>query len=125
MISLKLKYKGGKELIKDTMRYKVNQIKKQPKGIKYIKLYEGLCKEAAMYGKRIDYKSKTFIERFYNNNKRVLQDMRTSEIIEGLKMLNLINLISIDSDYIRMNHYKIILSLYYRKRKNNNKKIIC
>ena len=115
-MSLNIKYKDGRELIiKDTMRYKVNQIKKQPKGIKYIKLYEGLCKEAARYGKRIDYKSKEFIERFYNNNRKVLQNMRTSEIIEGLKMLNLINLISIDGDYIKMNHYKIILYLYYRK----------
>lgn len=125
MINLNIKYKGGRKLIIDTMGHKVNQIKKQPKGIKYIKLYEGLCKEAAKYGKRIDYKSKAFIERFYNNNRKVLQNMRTSEIIEGLKMLNLINLISIESDYIKMNHYKTILSLYYRKRNNNNKKIIC
>jgi len=123
MIILERKYKNYTEvMIKDTMKYKVNQIKKQPKGEKYIKLYEGLCKEAARYGKRIDYKSKDFLERFYNNNKKVLQDMITSEIIEGLKMLNLINLISIDSNYIKMNHYKIILALYYKKR--DNKKTI-
>jgi len=45
------------------------------------------------------------------DNKKSLQDMRICEIIEGLKMLNLIELITINEDSIKLNDYKALLKL--------------
>ena len=48
-----------------------------------------------------------------NNNeyKKVLKNMRVCEIIEGFKMLNLIELITINEDSIKLNDYKALLQL--------------
>lgn len=90
-------------------RDKIQKMWKQPKGNKYIKLYDGLCRYAIKHGNNINYKTEKFLNDFYNDNKEVLQDMRICEIIEGLKMLNLIELISIDDDSIKITDYKAVL----------------
>ena len=87
------------------------QILKQPKGEKYYMLYSGLCSYVIKHGNRIIYRTKEFIEEFYNDNKKALRNMRICEIIEGFKMLNLINLIIINEEYIRVNHYKHVLHM--------------
>ena len=92
-------------------REKIRKILKQPKGEKYYILYSGLCSYAVKHENRIDYRTKKFINEFYNENKKVLKNMRVCEIIEGFKMLNLINLITIHEDYIRVNHYKYVLRM--------------
>ncbi len=92
-------------------REKIRKILKQPKGEKYYMLYSGLCSYAVKHENRINYRTKKFINEFYNDNKRVLKNMRICEIIEGFKMLNLINLITIQEDYIRVNHYKYVLHM--------------
>ena len=56
-------------------------------------------------------KTKGFTDEFYNDNKKILKSMRICEIIEGFKMLNLINLITINEEYIRINHYKDVLRM--------------
>lgn len=89
-------------------REKVRKILKQPKGEKYYKLYSGLCSYAVKHENRINYRTKEFINDFYNENKKALKNMRICEIIEGFKMLNLINLISIKEEYIRVNYYKYV-----------------
>ena len=92
-------------------RDKIQKMWKQPKGNKYIKLYDGLCRYAIKHGNNINYKTEKFLNDFYNDNKEVLQDMRICEIIEGLKMLNLIELISIDDDSIKITGYKAVLQI--------------
>ena len=92
-------------------REKIYKMLKQPKGNKYIKLYDGLCRYAIKHGNNINYKIEKFLNDFYNDNKEVLQDMRICEIIEGLKMLNLIGLISIDDDSIKITDYKAVLQI--------------
>ena len=89
-------------------REKISQILKQPKGEKYYMLYSGLCSYAFKHENKINYRTKEFINEFYNENKKVLKNMRICEIIEGFKMLNLINLISIKEEYIRVNYYKYV-----------------
>lgn len=92
-------------------REKMHKIMKQPKGNKYIELYYGLCRYAIKHGNKINYRTERFIYDFYNDNKEKLQDMRICEIIEGLKMLNLIELITINEDSIKLNDYKALLQL--------------
>ena len=92
-------------------RAKIRKILKQPKGEKYYMLYSGLCSYAVKHGNRINYRTKGFIDEFYNDNKKILKSMRICEIIEGFKMLNLINLITIKEEYIRINHYKDVLRM--------------
>ena len=92
-------------------REKIRKILKQPKGEKYYMLYSGLCSYAVKHENRINYRKKEFINDFYNENKKVLKNMRVCEIIEGFKMLNLINLITIHKDHIRVNHYKYVLHM--------------
>ncbi len=92
-------------------REKIYKMLKQPKGNKYIKLYGGLCRYAIKYGNNINYKTEKFLNDFYNDNKELLQDMRICEIIEGLKMLNLIELINIDDDSIKITDYKAVLQI--------------
>ena len=92
-------------------RDKIQKMWKQPKGNKYIKLYDGLCRYAIKHGNNINYKTEKFLNDFYNDNKEVLQDMRICEIIEGLKMLNLIELIRIDDDSIKITDYKAVLQI--------------
>lgn len=92
-------------------RDKIQKIWKQPEGNKYIELYYGLCRYVIKHGNRISYKTEKFINEFYNDNKKSLQDMRICEIIEGLKMLNLIELITINEDSIKLNDYKALLQL--------------
>lgn len=89
-------------------RNKIQKIWKQPKGNKYVELYEELCRYAVKHGNRINYRTKEFINDFYNENKKVLKNMRICEIIEGFKMLNLINLISIKEEYIRVKYYRYV-----------------
>ena len=89
-------------------REKIRKILKQPKGEKYYMLYSGLCSYAFKHENRINYRTKEFINDFYNENKKALKNMRICEIIEGFKMLNLINLISIKEEYIRVNYYKYV-----------------
>lgn len=92
-------------------REKVYKMLKQPKGNKYIKIYDGLCRYAIKYGNNIDYRTEKFLNDFYKDNKEALQDMRICEIIEGLKMLNLIELINIDDDSIKITDYKAVLQI--------------
>lgn len=92
-------------------RIKVYKMMKQPKGNKYIELYYGLCRYAIKHGNKINYRTERFINDFYNDNKEKLQDMRICEIIEGLKMLNLIELINIDEDSIKITDYKAVLQI--------------
>lgn len=92
-------------------RDKIQKMWKQPKGNKYIKLYDGLCRYAIEHGNNMNYKTEKFLNDFYNDNKEVLQDMRICEIIEGLKMLNLIELINIDDDSIKITDYKAVLQI--------------
>ena len=92
-------------------REKIQKMWKQPKGTKYVKLYEGLCRYAIKHGNNINYRTEKFLNDFYKDNKEVLQDMRICEIIEGLKMLNLIELINIDEDSIRIIDYKDVLQI--------------
>ena len=92
-------------------REKIRKILKQPKGEKYYMLYSGLCSYAVKNENRINYRTKKFINEFYNENKKVLKNMRICEIIEGLKMLNLIELITINEDSIKLNDYKALLQL--------------
>ena len=84
---------------------------KQPKGNKYIKLYDGLCRYAIKHGNNINYRTEKFLNDFYKDNKEALQDMRICEIIEGLKMLNLIELINIDDESIKIIDYKAVLQI--------------
>ena len=90
---------------------KIRKILKQPKGEKYYMLYSGLCSYAVKHGNRINYRTKGFTDEFYNDNKKILKSMRICEIIEGFKMLNLINLITINGEYIKINHYKHVLHM--------------
>ena len=92
-------------------REKIQKMWKQPKGTKYVKLYEGLCRYAIKHGNNINYRTEKFLNDFYKDNKEALQDMRICEIIEGLKMLNLIELINIDEDSIRIIDYKAVLQI--------------
>ena len=92
-------------------RDKIQKMWKQPKGTKYVKLYEGLCRYAIKHGNNINYRTEKFLNDFYKDNKEVLQDMRICEIIEGLKMLNLIELINIDKDSIKIIDYKAVLQI--------------
>ena len=92
-------------------RDKIQKIWKQPEGNKYIELYYGLCRYVIKHGNRINYKTEKFINDFYNDNKKSLQDMRICEIIEGLKMLNLIELINIEENSIKITDYKALLQL--------------
>ena len=92
-------------------RDKIQKMWKQPKGTKYVKLYEGLCRYAIKHGNNINYRTEKFLNDFYNDNKEVLQDLRICEIIEGLKMLNLIELINIDEDSIKIIDYKAVLQI--------------
>lgn len=92
-------------------RDKIKKMWKQPKGNKYIELYYGLCRYAIKDGNKINYRTERFINDFYNDNKEKLQDMRICEIIEGLKMLNLIELINIDDDSIKITDYKAVLQI--------------
>ena len=70
-----------------------------------------MCRYAIKHGNKINYRTERFINDFYNDNKEKLQDMRICEIIEGLKMLNLIELITINEDSIKLNDYKALLQL--------------
>lgn len=70
-----------------------------------------MCRYVIKHGNRINYKTEKFINEFYNDNKKSLQDMRICEIIEGLKMLNLIELINIDENSIKITDYKALLQL--------------
>lgn len=90
---------------------KIQKMWKQPKGNKYIELDEGLCRYAIKYGNNINYKTEKFRNDFYRDNKEALQEMRICEIIEGLKMLNLIDLINIDDDSIKIIDYKTVLQI--------------
>ena len=72
---------------RNNRRDKIQKIWKQPEGNKYIELYYGLCRYVIKHGNRINYKTEKFINDFYNDNKKSLEDMRICEIIEGLKML--------------------------------------
>ena len=90
---------------------KIQKMLKQPKGNKYIELYEGLCIYAIKHGNSINYKTEKILNDFYKDNKETLQDMRICEIIEGLKMLNLIELINIDDDSIKITDYKAVLQI--------------
>ncbi|PWM83095.1 MAG: hypothetical protein DBY41_00405 [Clostridium sp.] len=90
---------------------KIQKMWKQPKGNKYIELYEGLCRYAIKYGNNINYKTEKFRNDFYRDNKEALQEMRICEIIEGLKMLNFIDLINIDDDSIKIIDYKTVLQI--------------
>lgn len=92
-------------------REKIYKMLKQPKGNKYIKLYDGLCRYAIKHGNNIDYRTEKFLNDFYKDNKEALQDMRICEIIEGLKMLNFIELINIDDDSIKITDYKAVLQM--------------
>lgn len=92
-------------------REKIYKMLKQPKGNKYIKLYDGLCRYAIKHGNNINYRTEKFLNDFYKDNKETLQDMRICEIIEGLKMLNLIELINIDEDSIKITDYKAVLQI--------------
>lgn len=92
-------------------RDKIQKMWKQPKGTKYVKLYEGLCRYAIKHGNNINYRTERFLNDFFKDNKEVLQDMRICEIIEGLKMLNLIELINIDEDSIKIIDYKAVLQI--------------
>ncbi len=92
-------------------REKIYKMLKQPKGNKYIKLYDGLCRYAIKHGNNINYRTEKFLNDFYKDNKEALQDMRICEIIEGLKMLNLIELINIDDDSIKITDYKAVLQI--------------
>ncbi len=92
-------------------REKIQKMWKQPKGNKYIELYEGLCRYAIKHGNNINYKTEKFLNDFYRDNKETLQEMRICEIIEGLKMLNLIELINIDADSISIIDYKAVLQI--------------
>ena len=92
-------------------REKMHRIMKQPQGDKNMELYYGLCRYVIKHGNRINYKTEKFINEFYNDNKKSLQDMRICEIIEGLKMLNLIELINIDDDSIKIIDYKAVLQI--------------
>lgn len=92
-------------------REKIQKMWKQPKGNKYGELYDGLCRYAIKHGNNINYRVERFLNDFYKDNKETLQDMRICEIIEGLKMLNLIELINIDEDSIRIIDYKAVLQM--------------
>lgn len=92
-------------------REKIYKMLKQPKGNKYIKLYDGLCRYAIKRGNNINYRTEKFLNDFYRDNKETLQEMRICEIIEGLKMLNLIELINIDDDSIKITDYKAVLQI--------------
>lgn len=92
-------------------RDKIQKMWKQPKGTKYVKLYEGLCRYAIKHGNNINYRTEKFLNDFYKDNKEALQDMRICEIIEGLKMLNLIELINIEDDSIKIIDYKAVLQI--------------
>lgn len=92
-------------------REKIYKMLKQPKGNKYIKLYDELCRYAIKHGNNINYKTEKFLNDFYKDNKEALQEMRICEIIEGLKMLNLIELINIDDDSIKITDYKAVLQI--------------
>lgn len=92
-------------------RDKIQKMWKQPKGNKYIKLYDGLCRYAIKHGNNINYRTEKFLNDFYKDNKETLQDMRICEIIEGLKMLNLIELININDDSIKITDYKAVLQI--------------
>lgn len=92
-------------------REKIQKMWKQPKSNKYIELYEGLCRYAIKHGNNINYKTEKFLNDFYRDNKETLQKMRICEIIEGLKMLNLIDLINIDDDSIKITDYKAVLQI--------------
>lgn len=92
-------------------RDKIQKMWKQPKGNKYIELYEGLCRYAIKHGNNINYKTEKFLNDFYRDNKETLQEMRICEIIEGLKMLNLIELININADSISIIDYKAVLQI--------------
>ena len=92
-------------------REKIYKMLKQPKGNKYIKLYDGLCRYAIKHGNNINYRTEKFLNDFYKDNKEALQDMRICEIIEGLKMLNLIELINIDDESIKIIDYKAVLQI--------------
>lgn len=87
-------------------RAKIRKILIQPKGEKYYMLYSGLCSYAVKNGNRINYRTKGFIDEFYKDNKKILKHIRICEIIEAFKMLNLIGLININGEYIKINYYK-------------------
>lgn len=105
------KIKNRKFEERKNIRDKIQEMLKQPKGNKYVKLYYGLCRYAIKHRNIINYKTENFINNFYKENKKSLRDMRICEIIEGLKMLNLIELITINEDTIKLNDYKALLQL--------------
>lgn len=105
------KIKNRKLEERKNIRDKIQKMLKQPKGNKYVKLYYGLCRYAIKYGNKINYRTEKFLNDFYEDNKEALQDMRICEIIEGLKMLNLIELINMDEDSIKITDYKAILQI--------------
>ena len=65
---------------KECIDNKVKEMKLRPDWINYVELYKGLCYEAVTNKQRIDIKSKEVIERFYRNNKELLDEMTIGEI---------------------------------------------
>ena len=107
MYFIKLDKENRKKLEEGRIRRaKIRKILIQPKGEKYYMLYSGLCSYAVKHGNKINYRTKGFIDEFYKDNKKILKHIRICEIIEGFKMLNLIGLININGEYIKINYYR-------------------
>ena len=108
---------------KECIDNKVKEMKLRPDWINYVELYKGLCYEAVTNKQRIDIKSKEFIERFYKNNKELLDEMTIGEIIDGLEILELKGLIYKNEDFIELRDYRYIQMLYYHRKKEIEKNI--
>ena len=48
-------------------RDKIQKMWKQPKGNKYVKLYDGLCRYAIRHGNNINYRTERFLNDFYKD----------------------------------------------------------
>lgn len=92
-------------------RERIRKILKQPKGEKYWMLYSELFSYTVKHENRINYRIEKIINDFYNDDKKILKNMRICEIIEELTMLNFINLININEEYIRVDYYKYVLHM--------------
>lgn len=87
-------------------------------GLKILKFFgeEKISDEISEISESINnlQQGKNKLEEIIKNNneyKKVLKNMRVCEIIEGFKMLNLIELITINEDSIKLNDYKALLQL--------------
>lgn len=71
---------------------------------------EQICSELGKlyFLKELEKSDLVYINDFYNENNKILKNMRICEIIEEFKMLNLINLIFIKEEYIKVKYYKYV-----------------